>query len=319
MAWLVGVDEAGYGPNLGPFVMTAQACRVPEEHADANLWQLLRKVVRRPDWSADERLLIADSKAVYTPARGLGELERGVLACLGIELESASLQHLLKAVQAHENNGLPSERWYRGLLALPYASEAEPIRDGAKRWQTHCEKHAISWMQPCVVIVCAEEFNRVTERFDSKGAVLGEALRSLLDRLFATLDGDESVTIHIDKHGGRNNYAGMLQEAFPDGFVVAGEEGMNRSAYRVLGLGREVQLVFEPKADDRYFNVALASMVSKYVRELLMEEFNAFWCEKVPELAPTAGYPNDAVRFYRAIEPLLSELGMAPHQVWRAR
>ena len=28
MPWIVGIDEAGYGPNLGPFVMTAVASRV---------------------------------------------------------------------------------------------------------------------------------------------------------------------------------------------------------------------------------------------------------------------------------------------------
>src|SRR5437016_4219233 len=30
MPWLIGMDEAGYGPNLGPFVMSAVACKVPE-------------------------------------------------------------------------------------------------------------------------------------------------------------------------------------------------------------------------------------------------------------------------------------------------
>ena len=42
MPWIVGIDEAGYGPNLGPFVMTSVALRVPDEHTDADLWHLLR-------------------------------------------------------------------------------------------------------------------------------------------------------------------------------------------------------------------------------------------------------------------------------------
>ena len=30
MPWIMGLDEAGYGPNLGPFVMSLVAFRVPE-------------------------------------------------------------------------------------------------------------------------------------------------------------------------------------------------------------------------------------------------------------------------------------------------
>ena len=30
MPWLMGIDEAGYGPNLGPFVMSAALFHVPE-------------------------------------------------------------------------------------------------------------------------------------------------------------------------------------------------------------------------------------------------------------------------------------------------
>ena len=45
MVWIVGVDEAGYGPNLGPFVMTAVACRAEDALADACLWTALRPAV----------------------------------------------------------------------------------------------------------------------------------------------------------------------------------------------------------------------------------------------------------------------------------
>ena len=71
MAWLIGVDEAGYGPNLGPFVMTAVACRLPEGQADLDLWSALRSAVRRGADKADGRLLVDDSKVVYSTVRGL--------------------------------------------------------------------------------------------------------------------------------------------------------------------------------------------------------------------------------------------------------
>src|SRR5436190_2011065 len=76
MPWHIGIDEAGYGPNLGPFVMTLVACRCEE----ADLWTRLKSGVRRFDEPADHRLIVADSKQVYAPARGWAELERTVLA-----------------------------------------------------------------------------------------------------------------------------------------------------------------------------------------------------------------------------------------------
>ena len=82
MAWIVGIDEAGYGPNLGPLVMTSVACRVPEELAGGDLWRVLRGAVRRHPSTDRRRLLIEDSKLVYSPTRGLGDLELGVLATL---------------------------------------------------------------------------------------------------------------------------------------------------------------------------------------------------------------------------------------------
>jgi hypothetical protein len=60
-------------------------------------------------------------------------------------------------------------------------------------------------------------------------------------------------------------------------------------------------------------------MLSKYLREILMGEFNRFWLERMPGLAPTAGYPSDAGRFYEAIRPMVEELGIAHEVVWRKR
>ena len=81
MPWILGVDEAGYGPNLGPFVMSAVACRVPDALAGANLWQALAPAVRRHG-DKSPGLVIDDSKLVHSGARGLRNLEAALWAAL---------------------------------------------------------------------------------------------------------------------------------------------------------------------------------------------------------------------------------------------
>ncbi len=56
---------------------------------------------------------------------------------------------------------------------------------------------------------------------------------------------------------------------------------------------------------------ALASMTSKYLRELSMRAFNDYWCGRVQNLAPTAGYPRDARRFMNDIQTVQAKLGIA--------
>ena len=82
MPWIIGIDEAGYGPPLGPLVMTSVACRIPGSAGKTDLWRLLEAVVRGHSCEPDERILIADSKLVYSTARGLHDLEFGVTAAL---------------------------------------------------------------------------------------------------------------------------------------------------------------------------------------------------------------------------------------------
>src|SRR5689334_20497672 len=69
MPWIVGIDEAGYGPNLGPLVQSAVAARVPD--GVGCLWQCLANGVRRAADPDDGRVLIDDSKLVYAGPNGL--------------------------------------------------------------------------------------------------------------------------------------------------------------------------------------------------------------------------------------------------------
>ena len=70
---------------------------------------------------------------------------------------------------------------------------------------------------------------------------------------------------------------------------------------------------------EEFLQVALASMTSKYLRELAMLAFNQYWCDRVPNLRPTAGYPQDARRFKAQIRSAQTSLGIDDRSLWRAK
>jgi hypothetical protein len=169
------------------------------------------------------------------------------------------------------------------------------------------------------VVVCTPQFNALLDAGGSKSTVLAHTLSLLLRSVCERAAGPDGLSFFIDKHGGRNAYAALIQHALPDGVVVARQESMARSAYEVVGLGRSVLLTFQPRADAEHFCVALASMASKYLREALMGEFNLFWQNRVPGLKATAGYPGDAGRFLEAIRPATEALGLGKSSLWRRK
>lgn len=81
MPWVVGIDEAGYGPNLGPLVQAAVALRLPDD--DPAGWETLKPSVRRCHEKDDGRILVDDSKKVHAGPNGVAKLEDGIRRALG--------------------------------------------------------------------------------------------------------------------------------------------------------------------------------------------------------------------------------------------
>jgi hypothetical protein len=126
------------------------------------------------------------------------------------------------------------------------------------------------------------------------------------------------VTVICDKHGGRNHYRDLLTASFPECLVEVYAEGQKASLYRFGPPQRRVEFRFESHAE-AYLPTALASMASKYLRELAMRAWNHFWCSRVVGLRPTAGYPEDAKRFRAEIATAQAELGIDDTLVWREK
>lgn len=312
MPWVVGIDEAGYGPNLGPLVQAAVALHLPD--ADPAGWDTLKSVVRRAHEKPDGRLLVDDSKKVYTKG-GLEALERGVWSVVAADPHTVEDFLWSNGERPTWGEDLCGEAWFDGGDVLPLHidcaaawEQAEPVRAAiGGRWTGDYR------------VVPAPRFNRIVDESGSKATVLSLGLAELLASLTAAVPDEGPLVFLCDKQGGRNFYTPLLQDAFPDGWVIAERESAAESRYRVELLPRPVTVTFRPRADGDSVAVALASMVCKYLREVCMRQFNRFWATHVPGIAPTAGYPVDAKRFYAEIGPAMAKLGLAADQVWRKK
>jgi uncharacterized membrane protein len=276
-----------------------------------------RYAIRRGCDQDDGRLCLDDSKEVYSAAQGLDRLETGVLSLLPkVDSFPYCLNSLLEELTPTCHQELRQECWYRGDTMLPLAAEKDPVLQGRASWSQACQPHPIRIALVRSLTVCPPRFNELTDRWGTKAAILGLAFAELAQAC-AVASGQETLHIVADKHGGRNFYSALVQHAFPQGFVVMREEGAARSVYEVNGMDRPIRVTFMPRADGAELAVALASMVSKYLRETLMHEFNRFWRERIPGLAPTAGYPVDARRFIEGIRPTLKKMGLDEARIWR--
>jgi ribonuclease HII len=376
MGILIGMDEAGYGPNLGPLVVAATTWEVRSRESGAgsqesralrrelryagstalappsrlglgqvDLYALLGDCVSHKP--ADDRLAIADSKALYRPGLGLSALERGVHAALAaVSCPSSCWSTLVDELAADprgERHRLP---WHADFdCPLPVDTSIDELASLGARLAETCASAGVEPLAVRARLVFPAELNDLIERYGSKGAALSHVTIGLLRELLGgTLAEDEAkeppaepgakhqfseslspvpsaqppVFVVCDKHGGRNRYAGLLQHFFPDRWIETLVESRAESRYHWGAADERVEVAFR-RGGESFLPAALASMTAKYVRELSMRAFNAFWCARVAGLRPTAGYPTDARRFKADIADAQRELRIDDHILWRNR
>ncbi|MCG8454200.1 MAG: hypothetical protein MI717_13575 [Spirochaetales bacterium] len=295
---LTGIDEAALGPNLGPFCAVSISFHL-KEHGDKppNLYTKLKSVVSS-ETGVPHRLPVGDSKKLYNPRTGLSTLERSVTAFLtaaGVALP-CSLASLLRAICPLQIDPITTGRtpWMSGWEEVMIPA---PPDDGVcAKLIRLLEKQNIQLARPQARFVPASLFNDELDAHQGKAG----ALRSIISPLLAPalLQEEHQRHVTVDRQGGRRYYGEWLMELMPGAPLRSVEEGPKRSAYNA----GNTYVSFLVGADAQYLEVALASMMAKYLRERAMELFNRYWQKQLPGLKATAGYPTDAKRFLAALE-----------------
>ena len=389
MTLIIGTDEAGYGPNLGPLVVAATAWRVEATPANAAvfletavaaaqrdteaLWP--EKIRQRGNRRASGRTvpLWADSKHIYRAGAGFCALEQGVLVALSLVNDpdadtfahaghgghaghagpvirspvnqtntvprqwpslEAALGQIGPEIADCRTSGVASEsgrdpsttQWaLLPTLCLPHQADADACCARAAGMRMILDALGVSLVAVACRAIYPAEFNALLCQGLNKSDILSRTTLALAASL-RTKANAEPALIWCDRHGGRKHYSALVAQHFGGTLVQTLAETPARSAYRVPAQAKADLNQAQAANLDIEFNVggesqvpvAVASMTAKYIRELAMHAFNAFWSSRSPGLNPTAGYPADALRWRCDARDAIAEAGVRDKDLWRS-
>ena len=289
----IGIDEAGYGPRLGPLVVGC--VRVPGGR-DVLRRALARRLRHLP--------AVIDSKRLNAGPNGFARLELTALAALTVARGVRPAR--VRDLGLGRLRGLADHPWYADLgAALPLAADSGRVERAATALARALAAAGSDGLTIEAPILIEGELNRRLLETGNKADVELGVIERLLDR---QLPEGAPARVLCDRLGGRRFYGPWLQAQFPFCTVEVEEEAAGRSAYRFEAGGRAISIEFLVGGESRSPEIALASVIAKYHREVLMWTFNRFWRQRHPNLRPTAGYALDGQRFLRdiAADPLVT-------------
>ncbi|MBY0261256.1 MAG: hypothetical protein K2Q20_02880, partial [Phycisphaerales bacterium] len=326
----VGIDEAGYGPLLGPLCVGMAALRLDRWDAEGggaapDLWTTLGGAVCREASDKARRIAVNDSKALKlanssAKKHPLTHLERGVLAfVLCRESEEACAELSECPSSDGEFLGLvgaecPPQAWYgEGPEAgaagsvFPVGHTREQIAIARSVLGAELERAGVAVLEMNCRVIDEHAFNEIVERAGTKAATtelgLSEHLQTAWERWGAVGVSDGgAVRVVCDRQSGRADYTSLIQRALPGAEVRETHRSAEASRYEVRGDGaggelRLMHVLFLTESEKQHLPVALASMLAKLTRETLMGRLNRHFAARMPELKPTAGYRQDGWRW----------------------
>jgi ribonuclease HII len=294
---VIGVDENGLGPVLGPLVTTSVSLELSRyqvaRHSD------LGRELGIDDSKATAafgRMALAEGLALAVLERAHGRLPSDVEEFLSLLL--LDTPELLKT--RCPSASLP--QCWSIPIALPcFGGDVE---EGRRSLQT-LARRGVQVVRAKSAVACTRFLN---DRLDA-GQSRVEVDLELMERLVldARAHGGQDLYAVCGMVGGIRNYVEKMRH-FPRDAVKIRRATLGTLAYDITGVG---QVRFEIDADQNHLPVALASMIGKYLRELWMLRHNRFYQARDPELLDVSGYHDPVTRrFIRASEALRKKLGV---------
>lgn len=323
---LVGVDEAGYGPSMGPLTIAATAWRVPISFDAREMSQRLEpEFLAKPIKPTSMHVPIGDSKKIHREKLAV----EGLL--LGARFQCFAMDGKIPLEWDSRIASFARQDWER-LLKIPWyvgrpsgftETLDQTILDQPAYFRAAFEKlktHSIALVGVRMRVLDEIEFNQQVDRTGNKSTLLSEASLGLAKQMITEFAvKGEAIEVYCDKHGGRNRYHAILTHMFDEEWFGIEIESQGCSRYTAKWDGHAILVQFKVDGDS-IFPAAAASIFAKWTREELMSRLNGYWQRNVlGGVTATAGYYVDALRFAKQIEGTALKLGLDRDSWWRKK
>ena len=335
---LIGIDENGYGPILGPLVVTSTSLKLQSRNFTLipDLWQLLG--IKKDPGSNLKRLLVCDSKTVFNTSRKKKlAAEETVLAffylCFGFLPESADqflktlLNYSRSVLQKHTPEAPIATYnplcfcWKKELGLGLNPERRRHILQSAEKLRKRAQKKGVALEKPRCFLLCPSLFNNGLKSRNKSGLVLEASLN-----LLRSHSDQEPFLAWLGKVGGLRYYREHISTLFGPQFTVTPtREEKNNSAYELSKANKTAgTITYLKDGEENSFLIALSSFFGKYTRDLFWKKTRIYLEEFLlpPHLASSqqgekigkrhaSGYRDLLTkRFIRETEKLRKELNI---------
>ena len=221
--FILGTDEAGYGPNLGPLVISVSVWTAERDLSGTEMYERLRPVVcqasnKRTLKSNPGSFLLDDSKKLYQgqKAAGLKHLEYALLSALrslGRISNKVSFSDLFNALTICNDQTYQLPTWeVPESTRLPIDADKTHLDETVDAFKRIQEESGIYLTDLRSDVVFPARFNAQCDALGNKSTLLSQTTLNLLKSALKNCPGE--TVVWCDKHGGRNFYSDLLNDCF---------------------------------------------------------------------------------------------------------